>query len=259
MSGVDVATMIRSMSAASRPAACRAARAAASARSLQLVTGRGKVARPDAGALDDPFGSLRSRRPLGQLGHQVGIGHAPRRQVAAGAGDARNSAVKVVVMRLVSPGVGNRPGRRAISAHRGRCGPAHGPAGGCAPHHTRGQRVLEGEGVGRAVALEHQSAQAQQRRAVVAAVVDPVLEALEHRHKPMRSQLGQRLRVNSWRMKSLSMRGQAFAGLEHHVADEAVAHHDVRGALEDVVALDVAEKVQVPGGGGGAQQLCPPA
>ena len=49
--------------------------------------GRGKVARLNAGALDDPF--VRSLdAPRGQFGHQVVVGHPARRQVAAGAGDA---------------------------------------------------------------------------------------------------------------------------------------------------------------------------
>jgi hypothetical protein len=39
---------------------------------------------------------------------------------------------------------------------------------------------------------------------------------------------------------------QAFGGLEHHVADEAVADHDVGRALEDVVAFDVAVKLMWP-------------
>ena len=53
------------------------------------------------------------------------------------------------------------------------------------------QRLLEGVGVGRTVALEDQAAQAEQGRAVVAARVDASLEALEHRQRDQRRQLGQ--------------------------------------------------------------------
>jgi hypothetical protein len=86
MSGVDVATMIRSTSAGRRPADCRRG---ARRRQRQIAADfafRGKVARADAGALDDPrVGRLDAA--LGQLGpgrHWTRAG----RQVAAGTGDA---------------------------------------------------------------------------------------------------------------------------------------------------------------------------
>ncbi len=88
MSGVDVATMIRSMSPAVRPAASRAWRAACSARSLRAHFGGGEMAGPDAGSLHDPLVG-RFKTSAGQLGRQVGIGDAARRQIAAGAGNAR--------------------------------------------------------------------------------------------------------------------------------------------------------------------------
>ena len=108
-----------------------------------------------------------------------------RRQEAAGAGDARiaGGRWRSCGWRRVSGGR-----RRSVAALGGRAAsPASvvEDAGRCDAVEqavARGiisavQRLLEGEGVGRAVALEHQAAQAEQRRAVVAAVVDPVLEA----------------------------------------------------------------------------------
>ena len=78
MSGVEVATMIRSMSAALRPAASSAWRAASSARSLLVDVGRGEMARADAGALDDPLvgGLDAARRQFARPGRRWSRGAA---------------------------------------------------------------------------------------------------------------------------------------------------------------------------------------
>ena len=55
MSGVVVATMMRSMSAGAMPAASSALRLACSARSLVVLAVRGDVALADAGARVDPL------------------------------------------------------------------------------------------------------------------------------------------------------------------------------------------------------------
>ena len=55
------------------------------------------------------------------------------------------------------------------------------------------ERLLERERVGRAVALEDEAAQAEQRRAVVAAMIDARLQAVEHRQRRKRGELGQRV------------------------------------------------------------------
>ena len=48
---------------------------------------------------------------------------------------------------------------------------------------ARCDREPEGEHVGRAVALDDDAAQPEQRRAVVAAVIDAPLEGLDHRQR----------------------------------------------------------------------------
>ena len=118
-----------------------------------------------------------------------------------------------------------------------------------------GQRPLEGKRVRRAMGFEDQTPQAQQRTAAVTAVVDPVLEALEHRHGDQRGQLGQR-RAGEFLLDELAHHaGQAFAGLEQHIADKAIADHQVGGALEDVVTFDVAVEVDLASRRRAAQQL----
>ena len=89
MSGVEVATMIRSISLGAHAGRLeRVARGLERRGRCALTSACGEVARADAGALDDPLvGRLDA---VGrQFGGQVGVGHAARRQVAAGAGDAR--------------------------------------------------------------------------------------------------------------------------------------------------------------------------
>jgi hypothetical protein len=40
---------------------------------------------------------------------------------------------------------------------------------------------------------------------------------------------------------------QTFGGFQCHVADEAIAHHHVGGALENIVAFNVTVEIQVAG------------
>ena len=195
MSGVEVATMIRSMSCGVAAGGLeRAARAASSARSLQVTPASAKwrARMPVRSTIQSSEVSMPSR---GQSRRQVGIGHAARRQVAAGAGDARVAERGCALMRLtVASDVS-----AALAA--GWHAPASLPACRRMRSCTRSssvagriispiQRLLEGEGIGRAMALEHQAAQAEQRRAVVAAVVDAALEAVQHRQRHQRRQLG---------------------------------------------------------------------
>ena len=105
------------------------------------------------------------------------------------------------------------------------------------------------------MALEHQPAQAQQRGAVVAAVIQALLQRRQHRVGADRAQLGQQIAAELLTHELHDHLRQPFAGLEGDVADEAIAHHDVGRALEDVVALDVADEVEVARGSGRAQQL----
>ena len=103
--------------------------------------------------------------------------------------------------------------------------------------------------------LEHQPAQPEQRATAVAAVVEPVLELLQHRPRRQRRQFGEDVAAELFAHDADEHRGGAFGRLEGHVADEAVAHDDVGRAFEDVVAFHVAVKVEVAAVGGLAQQF----
>ena len=117
------------------------------------------------------------------------------------------------------------------------------------------QRLLESKGIGGAMALEHQAAQAEQRGAVVAAMIDPRLEVLEHRQSHQRGQPGIQRARELLLDEARQHRCKAFGRLERDVADEPVAHDDVGRALEDVVAFDIAVEVELPLARGFAQQL----
>jgi len=110
------------------------------------------------------------------------------------------------------------------------------------------QGMFKGVGVGRAMALEHQAAQAQQGRAVVAAVVHAALEMVEHRQRNQRGQLAVGV-AGEFLFDELAQHGrQPFRGLEQHIAHKTVAHHHVGGAFVDVVAFHIAMEVQVARG-----------
>jgi hypothetical protein len=75
-------------------------------------------------------------------------------------------------------------------------------------------------------------------------MIDAALEPLHRRHRGDCLQTGQRPTFEFLAHEASQHLDQAFGCLERHVAHEAVAHHDVGCALEDVVALDIAVEVQ---------------
>ena len=105
------------------------------------------------------------------------------------------------------------------------------------------------------MALEDQAAQPQQGRTVVAARVDALFQRAQHGHGRQRGQLGEQVARELFAQKARNHAGQPFGGFQRHVAHEAIAHHDVGGALEGVVALHVAVKVDHAGLRGPPQQL----
>ena len=102
-----------------------------------------------------------------------------RRQIAAGAGDA---ASRHRAHRRRGLGAGTRHARRSRAR-----------SSSSTPLRDLGvrlvERVREAERVGAAVALHHDALQPDQRGAVVAAMIDAVLERAEHRHRDERREL----------------------------------------------------------------------
>ena len=108
-SGLSVARMTMSRSAAVTPAAARASCDAASARSEVVTSGLHPVALPDAGPLDDPLvGGVHD-------GRQIVVGDHPRRQAGAHPGDTRPDHEALPVGDAGRVAAGARP-RRAAEA-----------------------------------------------------------------------------------------------------------------------------------------------
>ena len=99
------------------------------------------------------------------------------------------------------------------------------------------------------MALEHQTTQTEQGAAVVA----PVVHAFFQRRNDRRSSYGRQFCKQVARelqtQKINNHGGQAFAGLERHIANKAVAHHNVRLAFENIVALHITDKIELAGQG----------
>ena len=105
MSGVMVATMIRSIWSAVTPAFSMARRAALAARSEVNSSGGGDAALLDAGAGGDPL--------VGGVDHflQVGVGQDRVGHIGADAGDGAGAALKIVLgARVFEIWVGCREG-----------------------------------------------------------------------------------------------------------------------------------------------------
>ena len=102
-------------------------------------------------------------------------------------------------------------------------------------------RQAKAGGIGAAMALDHDPGEPQQAGSIVANGIEFALEAPQrrpgqHPHQPT-APVGLEGRLHPLHQQSC----QTFAGLEHRVADEAVADHHVGGTAEDPVALDIAE------------------
>src|ERR1035437_737308 len=105
-------------------------------------------------------------------------------------------------------------------------------------------RILESETVGRAVAFYHDAFEAQQTGAVVARRIHPAIERREHGHGHDAAKISEPVALEFIGEESAQHLGQAFGGLEGDISHETVAHHHIRSALEDVVAFDVAVKIE---------------
>ena len=98
--------------------------------------------------------------------------------------------------------------------------------------------------ISRAVAFEHQATQAQQGRAVIAAVIHPPLERPQHGVRQHSSQLREPVAGKLLLEEGRHHGRQPLAGFERHIAHKPVAHHNVGGAFENIIALDIAVKIQ---------------
>ena len=95
------------------------------------------------------------------------------------------------------------------------------------------------------MALHHDTLQAEEACAVVAAMIHPAFECVKHRHRHQRGQFGQYIAVEFFAQETAQHLRQSFGGFQRDVADETITHHHVSGSFENIIALDVAKKIQV--------------
>ena len=117
------------------------------------------------------------------------------------------------------------------------------------------QSELESQLVRGAMAFKNQATQAQQGAAVVAAMIHAFFkrryDGVSRNCSHFRENIARKLDFQ----EVDNHRRQAFTGLQSDIAHKTIAHNDVGGSLENIVALDVAIKIQLAGLGGSAQQL----
>ena len=106
------------------------------------------------------------------------------------------------------------------------------------------QRVLERERIGGAVALDDHALQADERRPVEQARIDPMLEGAQHGIGDERDEPREGVAGEFGLQHLVEHHGESFGRLQHHVADEAVADEDFGRALVDVVAFDIAVEIE---------------
>ena len=107
------------------------------------------------------------------------------------------------------------------------------------------QSSTKGYIISRAVALENDAVEAQQRRAVVTAVIHLVFEIRKHRigkdtcdfrEDIVRKRIFERL---------TDLMRQAFAVLQGHITHKTITHDQVDGALVNVITFDITHKIQI--------------
>src|SRR5262245_37300403 len=103
------------------------------------------------------------------------------------------------------------------------------------------QRVLDRPVARRAVADDADAVDAQERSAAVFAVVVAVHQSLQR----LLALLAFDIKSGEDFLKRHlhDELEDALASLQHHVADEAIADHDIRGAAVNVAALDIADEL----------------
>ena len=109
--------------------------------------------------------------------------------------------------------------------------------------HRHPDRVAHGQRGGRAVGDDHHAVDTQQRTAAVGFVAAFFLERLERAVGQHRAAQAQRVALDL-RLEPLGNGlGGGLDGLEHDVADEAVAQHHIEIAFKQVAAFDIADEM----------------
>src|ERR1035437_9388660 len=93
--------------------------------------------------------------------------------------------------------------------------------------------------------LEHQSAQSQQSATVVATVVHPFFERRDDRVRRNCREFCEEIAGELHPQKINNHGRQAFTDFQGHIANKTITHNDVSGSFENIIALNVAKKIQI--------------
>ena len=91
--------------------------------------------------------------------------------------------------------------------------------------------------------LDHHAPQPQQTGPVVHARIDTLREPREDGLDQRGAELGHRVLQEGLLHECGDELGHPFAGLQRHIAHEAVGHHHIDIGMKNAVALDVADVV----------------
>src|SRR3546814_4489201 len=94
------------------------------------------------------------------------------------------------------------------------------------------------------MAFYDNTAQPQQRRTVIAAIIDAVAQAIQYRFGQQTGAQRQHIALELVAHHAGDHLGHALDGFKHYIPDEPIANHHIDRALADIVALDVAVEIQ---------------
>src|SRR5690606_20760842 len=94
------------------------------------------------------------------------------------------------------------------------------------------------------MALDDDAAQPQQGGAIITTVIDAVSQTVQHRRGQQAGSQGQGIALEFGTHHGGDHLGNPLDGLEHDIAYKTIANDDINSTLADIVALDVAIKVQ---------------
>ena len=94
------------------------------------------------------------------------------------------------------------------------------------------------------MALENQSAQSKQATAIVAGRIHSLRNRLEGAARNQRTQHIQWTTLKLGCHYGFEEAPQSFRRFQHDITDKTIAHHDIRGAFEDVVTFDITVKIE---------------
>ena len=97
----------------------------------------------------------------------------------------------------------------------------------------------------RAVRLDHHAVEAEQRRAAINFRVHAAFDGAKGVLGQQRAELAFGVAHQFAFEHGKHRHGEAFGGFQNDVADEAVADDDIHAVFEQVVALDVADEIQI--------------